>query len=383
MTHTHLLLCNLRTSKFGAYEEFLVKFAERIQPNRLVVALVAIDDKEVMERFERSGVQIEYIPLWQNKSGAKSWNIIFPAIRLIRKWKPDSVAVHFGNELPTVALIVLSRMLAFRPVWIWHQHQQICDPGKISRYINRVRILALFVDQFVAVYEGGRKSLYKRGVAQKKILVVHNGIVDHDLSEIKREDFEIGINKDSFVALTVGWLVPRKRIDWVIKSWRQVMEHLGDKNAFLLIAGDGPKKNKLVQLTRELGIERNVIFLGQRNDIRDVMRVADIYVHAAFAETCTYTITESMCAGIPAVVTEAGAAYEQIEQGKSGFVVPPDDMKNFVSRIVELANNRELRKRMGENARRHWLLNYDLNSTVEPLIKLYESIGKQKGVLHD
>ena len=111
--------------------------------------------------------------------------------------------------------------------------------------------------------------------------------------------------------------------------------------------------------------------MGVRNDVTDILLEADLLLHSSTAETCTYAITESMAAGIPAVATDAGAAREQIEDGVSGFVVGRDDLDGFVGRVAELLDDPQHRHAMGAIAQQRWHDRFDLMTTVRQYHALY------------
>ena len=122
----------------------------------------------------------------------------------------------------------------------------------------------------------------------------------------------------------------------------------------LLVIGEGPERERLVALAGELGIAERVHFLGMRNDVRGILSECDIYLHASKAETCTYAVTESMAAGIPAVMLNAGAAKEQIENGVSGFVLDVVDPVPFAACLRDLMADPARCAEMGQVAKSRW-----------------------------
>jgi glycosyltransferase involved in cell wall biosynthesis len=122
----------------------------------------------------------------------------------------------------------------------------------------------------------------------------------------------------------------------------------------LLVIGDGPERERLGALATALGIADRVHFLGLRNDVREILPECDIYLHASKAETCTYAVTESMAAGIPAVMLNAGAAKEQIENGKTGFVFDAVDPLSFAACLRDVMGNPRCRAEMGRLAKSRW-----------------------------
>lgn len=303
------------------------------------------------------------------------WRFVIPALRLIRKERPDVAVVHFGNEMPTLVASLLTRLRGRRPRWVWQQDQQIQDPGRLGRHVSRIRLLAAGVERFVAVYEGGRQSLIKRGIPESRIRVIPNSIAPFQTQRaagwLRRE---LDVSENAVLLLTTGSLIARKRIGFILQACAGL--RVGASTDWrLLVIGEGPDRATLAAAARDLGIEQRVHFLGLRNDVRDLLAEADVLAHASLAETCTYAITESMAAGIPSVVTEAGAAREQITDGRSGFVVQRDDLKLFVSRLERLLSDPALRRAMGAAAREHWAAKFQLEGAAERYHRLYRDLS--------
>jgi glycosyltransferase involved in cell wall biosynthesis len=239
---------------------------------------------------------------------------------------------------------------AHRIRWVWQQDQQISDPSRVTSRLSRLRLLSSRFDRFVAVYEGGRRSLAARGIPADRTVVIPNSVADYqprrEAGWLRRE---LGVPQDTVLLVNVGSLVPRKRHDFLLRAMTRLptREHLA-------VVGDGPLAEVLQAKCRAAGIADRVHFLGLRDDVREMFSEADIYVHASTAETCTYATTESMCAARPAVVTEAGAAREQIADNVSGHVVGVDDLDGFAARVSELAGDPARRAAMGQEARRRW-----------------------------
>ena len=128
-------------------------------------------------------------------------------------------------------------------------------------------------------------------------------------------------------------------------------------------------------MAEELGIANRVHFLGLRNDIREILPECDIYLHASLAETCTYAITESMAAGIPAVVTEAGAAREQIDSGVSGYVLAKNDRDGFVQKLAGFMSSADTRMAAGKAAYARWRDRYCVVHAACQLWETYRNVA--------
>jgi glycosyltransferase involved in cell wall biosynthesis len=373
-----LFFCNLVPDKQGAFERFLASLAGEFKAtgDRLLLALAGEPIRPVADALRDHGAEWRIVAGWNDTEGrVRPWAFVRPALSLLRRERPDVAAVHFGNELPSVATALMHRLSGGpRCRWVWQQDQQVCDPQGLSRFVSRIRMLTPFFSHFVAVYEGGRRSLVLRGVPAARISVINNAVTDTP-PEVPRADLrcELGVPSDALLLAAVSSLTPRKRIDFLLNACAALLRE--EPAARLVVIGDGPDRSRLVTLASSLGIAERVIFAGSRNDVPSLLAASDIFVHAASAEACSYAVLESMAAGLPAVMTRAGAAEEQIVEGESGYVVAPGDDKAFAERIRRLASDTELRRRLGRAARRRWHEHYRLEDAARRYHGLYKRLA--------
>ena len=120
------------------------------------------------------------------------------------------------------------------------------------------------------------------------------------------------------------------------------------------IVGDGPHLATLVNRTRDLCIENRVVFAGSlaESAVYDTLSNADAFILAStgLGEAWPVSVMEAMSAGLPVICSTIGATSEMITCGQDGFLVPQADVGAIITKIVLLAQNIELRKRLGEAA---------------------------------
>lgn len=368
-----LLFCNLVPSKAGAFERLLgdIGRAASAQGDEFVPVLAGEPVPEVAEAWRRVGMRWRLIPGWDDAAGVHPWRFCRPALHLLAGERPEVAAVSFGNELPTLAVALASHRLGRRaPRWVWQQDQQIRDPGPFAARLSKLRALSWGMDRFIVVYEGGRRSLIRRGIATDRVEVVYNRIADPGpVRPAGAVRAELGLPGKAFLAVCAGSLIPRKRPDFILAAFERVWAQRNDIH--LVFVGEGPLRPAL----QARAGARAVTFLGLRNDVRDLLASADLLVHAALAETCTYAITESMAAGIPAVVTEAGAAREQVADGESGYVLAPADVAGVADRILRLAGDPALRAAFGQAARARWAASFHSETPGEAYQAVYHRLA--------
>ena len=175
-----LFFCNLIPLKTGAFEILLATIGKEFRKagNEFLVVFSGEPITPVAEMLRDAGVRWCILKGWADgPDKERAWGFVIPALRLLRQEHPEVAFVHFGNEMPMLVVVLLSRLMGMGGVkWIWQQHQQIADPQRLMKHVSKLRLLNLVVDYFVAVYEGGCESLRKRGIPLEKIAVIHNSV---------------------------------------------------------------------------------------------------------------------------------------------------------------------------------------------------------------
>lgn len=147
----------------------------------------------------------------------------------------------------------------------------------------------------------------------------------------------------------VAALIKEKGIDALIRAvatkrnprWR------------LWIIGEGPDSTRLRGLVEEHALEDVVEFLGLRDDVDELLRKSDIFVHpAVWNEALGYTILEGMASGCAVIASETGAIPELIDDGVNGYLVAPGSVDQIADKLELLSKCPELRKKLGREARR-------------------------------
>lgn len=167
---------------------------------------------------------------------------------------------------------------------------------------------------------------------------------------------------------TIGRLVERKGIDSTLQALAQLVQDFPEVQYH--IAGDGPDRQRLEQLTAKLGLTQVVSFLGSiaEQDLPATYRQADIFVMpsreiaaASSVEGFGIVYLEASASGLPVIAGRSGGAVEAVREGETGFLVPPDNLPALIEILSRLLADADLRRRLGQNGR-HWVeteMNWD------------------------
>jgi glycosyltransferase involved in cell wall biosynthesis len=214
-------------------------------------------------------------------------------------------------------------------------------------------------------------------VAGDKIHVVPNG-VDANLFRPPdpgrgddRPDLTVRGSADH-VVICVANLVEIKAIDLLLNNWRRVV--MADPRARLWLVGDGPLHAPLTRLANDLRIADTVQFLGRRDDVPQLLRVADLFVLPSRYEASPNAILEAMATALPVVAFDVGGIRELVRPHHTGWLVPADSPERLADTILAALFDRSARQRIGQTARRAIVEEHNLDGWVDRYAELYHRL---------
>lgn len=191
--------------------------------------------------------------------------------------------------------------------------------------------------------------------------------------EKKKLRLEMGYNENQKLILCIGELLPNKNQQMAIRMMPEILKKYPD--AMLLIAGNGPEKNNLENLTVELGLQNNVKLLGYVTNLEDYQHIADMCVSCSRREGLPLNIVEAMMSGTPVVATYNRGHRELITDEQNGYLVSINDNSSITEKVLTLLDDINIYKSTSENA----ILKgneYSKTAVIEDLRKVYSNVFK-------
>jgi colanic acid/amylovoran biosynthesis glycosyltransferase len=173
--------------------------------------------------------------------------------------------------------------------------------------------------------------------------------------------------------LYVGRLAANKGLPILLQSLASLKTSHADIS--LTVVGDGPDRAELEKMTEELGLVERVKFIGYQSqaEVRQHLQQTDVFVLPSFAEGVPVVLMEAMAAGIPVVATQIAGVSELVEDGISGYLVPPGDPDSLAKRIELLLSDRSLRAKFGASGRLKVENDFDISQEVDRLYLVMSS----------
>ena len=207
------------------------------------------------------------------------------------------------------------------------------------------------------------------GLRPEKLQFIPNGIdVDAWCPDPSRGARRLlNISEDTFLAGSVGHLRPEKALDVLVRAFASAKL----TNAKLLLVGDGSSRPELEELVRECGLSQQVIFVGAVEDSRPYFQALDLFVMSSATEQMPISLLEAMACGLPAMCTGVGDSAEMLDSGAPPAIVPPNDPLAYARALADLAANRDLRIRLGQENRARCAARYSCSQMVQRYAALY------------
>ncbi|NNE66284.1 MAG: glycosyltransferase [Pyrinomonadaceae bacterium] len=222
-----------------------------------------------------------------------------------------------------------------------------------------------------------KRYLEASGVDTSNTYVIYNGL---DLARLKpglkdREEIckKLGLPVSKrFVTLVANLRHGVKNQPMLLRSARFLKEEFTDVH--FVFAGEGERKDFLVETAQKLGVGEISHFLDRCQIIPELLHVSEICVLTSYAEGFSNSILEYMAAGKPVVATDVGGAAESIEEGESGFLVQSDDSKEMADKLAIILADRELGEKFGRRGRQIVEGTFSTAKQLKSVVDLYESL---------
>jgi glycosyltransferase involved in cell wall biosynthesis len=329
---------------------------------------VLSDAAKCIEVFEKAGVNILFSSNLKREIGIHDLFAFFEIYRLCKYHKFD--IVHTNSTKPGI----IGRMAAFlsgTPLVVhtvhgvaFHKYEQ---PIKRFFYYLCEFIASFFCHKIILVNKFYKK--YYR-LWKNKVVSIYNAI---DYSQLPSLKYNRCINDQNVNLLFVGRLDIQKDPITLLKAFDIIVNDV-KKKCHLTIVGDGEYRDLCLSYIKQHNLESDVTMVGWVNDVSVYYSSHDIFCLSSIYESFGLVFLEAGYYELPSVATNVEGIPEVVEDGKTGYLVPPRNHQLLAEKLLILINSPQLRKQIGLAAKKKVITDF----SIEKLIKSVEEIYHNK-----
>lgn len=369
---------------YGA-ENSLLSLIGGLDRSRFSPLLVCPEPGFLSGKAEELGIPVRFLPIFDFfftsnpllllRQGRQLRHNVVSLRRHIREQGIDLVHVNSFKVGPPYA--IAARMLGIP--CIWHSREILLTTAFRKRIL--VEMIRSLPDGVIAVSEACAAQFGRGGRGNTKVHVIYNGIDTEAFraradGQAVRREFDLAA--DTPLVGCVGQLIPWKGQDDFLRVAAGVLSTLPEAR-FLIVGREVEShpsfRAALEELASSLDIRDHVIFTGFRQDVPSLIASMDVFLHCAVQpDPLPRVILEAMALGKPVVATDTGGIPEMIEEGRSGFLAPPRDVRSLREATISLLVDGGLAHRMGQAARERLQERFSLTQHVEAVTQLYSEL---------
>lgn len=352
---------------WGGQEIRILTEARGVARRGHAVAIAAPPESRILAAAASYGVEAIALPI-----GRKNLRGLAALRALLRGRRFDVVNTHSSTD--TWLAAVASIGLADAPPLVRTRHISAPIPGDpASRWLYRRA-----VRRIVTTGERLREQVVREtGVDASRVVSIPTGI---DLERYRpgvaaAARQALGLSSEGFVVGIVATMRGWKGHSFLFEAFAR----LADPAARLLAVGDGPQRENLGALARELGIEARVVFPGNQDDVVPWLQAMDVYCLPSWAnEGVPQGLMQAMACRVPVISTPVGSIDEIVQDGETGLLVAPRDASALGAAIERVRTDGALRERLAEAGFREAQARFGEARMVDRMVEVFVAAARPR-----
>ena len=349
---TVMLLIDVLDQTGGA-ERSLYLLAKGLRKRGHRVIICCLKGGELSNTMRKNGFHLESLSI-RKIYDYRGLRALLRLIRIVRRERVD-VIVSYHESSDFLGVLVA-----------WLTNTSIISSRRDMGFKLKLRHMRLYrfvnclFDRIVAVSFAVKEFIIKtQGTKPSDVVVIHNGAKSSSITDkvsAPAEGFRAsGFDEDFLKVCCLANIRPIKGHKHLIEAASMVIKRFSNVRFFFIGDYDvaDPYFAELQRQIKTLGLDTAVKITGElaRHDVPEMLTSMDISVLSSLSEGMSNTLLESMSAGKPIVATAVGGNLELVEDGKTGYLVPPCDPHSMAKALLRLLNSPKLRREMGLRAR--------------------------------
>ena len=377
-----------KSAEIGGSETSLLLLLRYLDRDVYHPIVVLPSNGPFLDQLHQIGVKVIAIPLGNiYLKGRNPLPYLTTVFRLVKIIRSEKIRLVHSNNHTSNQYGAIAAKLCGIPI--------VCHMREMNSRSNVNRALLPLADKLIANSVAVAQSYLAYRKEANKITVIYNGLdlANWPLKESNDADYRqrMNISANTFVMAIIGGIYGEKGHDILIRALAKVAERC--ENFYLLIVGpteedasasyqlDKTYLRELRWLVADIGLRQRVIFTGTQRDIAAVYRSLDLLVLPTLREGFGRVLIEAMAMQKPVVASQVGGVPEVVEDGVTGFLVPPGDPKALARAILKVMLNKELAIELGKNGRSRVERMFVIEEHIPEMEKVYLELLSKRGKL--
>lgn len=301
------------------------------------------------------------------------FSLIKPIIQICKKEKINLIHVHDSNSLTAALIASLFISSKTKIVLSRKRNNKIKD-----KFLNRYKYSHPKITKIISVSKAV-EGIFENIIKDKnKLVTIYDSIDVSFFSKNKNKELihqEYSLSTETLIIGNIAALTSQKDIFTFIDTAKEIINNKPkDISIKFVVIGDGSQKNELENYSKKNNLKDEIIFMGFRNNIEELLPEFDIFLLTSLTEGLPLTIYEAFASKIPVVATNAGGIAEVIKNGITGYVTDLKDSKNLANGVLRILKDKELAEIIKNNAFELVSRNHDLNVMKQNYYSFYSSL---------
>lgn len=328
----------------GGIERFgieLVRSFDRTQIEPILCGMWAYGtpyEHEWVSRLQTEGVHSFIVDDWQESSPYQSF---IQVNKKLRSYIDEVDIIHSHCQFGDVFALLNYRRLQAKAIVRTVHNEKEWGKRPLRRLLLTNLLYPFIFDLEIGVAQQVVEKLNRRPIAQwlkKESIKSFNALNFHRFTglnvDVVAKKMSLGLEADTRIIGTVGRLSPQKGYSHLLDAAAQIIVDF--PNVVFMIVGNGELRAQLEDQAGQLGLQNNVLFVGARPDVEELLSIMDVFVNSSQWEGLPTVIMESMAARVPVIATDVGGNSELIKNDVTGWLVPPQEPKGLATQISQV-----------------------------------------------
>lgn len=363
----------------GGSKNYIITLAKELSRRGYEVEIVCFLDDVVAQDARDHDIAVKVFPM----KHIADIQVISKLLTYLQEQKPDVIHTH-GVRANFIARLA-ARKTEIPVITTVHSsiYHDYAHPLKRLFYHRIEKMTRKYTTQFIAVAGSLKKELEQDGIPSERIDLVYNGLapdfeidIDHSFSLRK----ELNIDHETPILITIGRLEKVKNQAMYLQVLASLKEHKIPFHG--VIVGPGPLRAELEALSLSLGLEKEVSFLGFREDVYSLLSQSDLFLLTSTMEGLPITLLEAMAARTPVITTDVGGMTEVIRLAQNGYTLPIEDIEQFVASIQRILAEPEKKEKLAEQGYQALLQHFTSDIFITNTLNVYNKVlaSQKKGI---